>query len=200
MFPDIEWIWSLKCDLDKFYPNIHVFKWIPQVYLLAQDNCRLFISHGGLNSLYETMHHGVPVLVIPLPMDAMDNSVRLKRHGMLELVPVQKEGFPSIHQYINKMLRDESYLTSAKKVSMMIKHKKPKPVENAVHWIEHVLKFGGSHLRHTAMDMKIYELYNLDLLGIGISVLLLIGWIIKKILLFCLSKCLGKFFKKSKKD
>ncbi|CAD5120658.1 DgyrCDS9220 [Dimorphilus gyrociliatus] len=99
-FSDIHWVWSLKCKLDKDYPNIHTFKWIPQTYLLAKESCVLFISHGGLNSIYESMYHGVPVLTIPLPADAIDNSVRLKRHGMSEILPfhtkdIQESVLPS---------------------------------------------------------------------------------------------------------
>ncbi|CAD5126513.1 DgyrCDS14623 [Dimorphilus gyrociliatus] len=198
-FKDIQWIWSLKCQLNNENSNIHIFEWIPQAYLLSRENCVLFISHGGLNSIYEAMYHGTPVLVIPLPSDAMDNSVRLKRHGMLEILPFSKKGVSSFYDYILKMVRGTSYLESAKRVSSLLNSQKPKPLEKAVYWIEYILKFGGSHLRHSAMDMPIYKLYNLDLLTIALILCFLTIWVMKKIFIFFLRKCFN-FFKKSKKD
>ncbi|CAD5125938.1 DgyrCDS14118 [Dimorphilus gyrociliatus] len=199
-FPDVQWIWSLKCSLDKDYPNIHIFKWVPQAYLLSKKNCALFISHGGLNSVYEAMYHGTPMLVIPMPMDSTDNSIRVKRHGMLELLPFHTKDLTFLQEYIAKMLQSNAYKISAERVSSLIKSQKPTPLENAVYWIEHVLEFGGSHLRHSAIDMPTYKLYNLDLLLIALIICLLIVWLMKKLIVFCLMKCCLRFFKKSKKD
>ncbi|CAD5126623.1 DgyrCDS14708 [Dimorphilus gyrociliatus] len=172
-FKDIHWIWSLKCQLDKEYSNIHIFKWIPQVYLLSKENCVLLISHGGLNSVYEAMYHSTPVLVLPLPADSMDNSVRFKRHGALEILPFHTKGVSSLNEYIFKMLKVKSYSESARRVSSLLNSQKPKPLEKAVYWIEHILKFGGNHLRHSAIDMPAYKLYNIDLFTIILIIFLL---------------------------
>jgi hypothetical protein len=38
------------------------FEWIPQNDILAHPNVLLFVSHGGLNGILESLFHGKPVL------------------------------------------------------------------------------------------------------------------------------------------
>ena len=42
--------------------------WIPQNDLLADRRVKLFVSHGGLNSIVEYVYHAKPLLIIPLDL------------------------------------------------------------------------------------------------------------------------------------
>ena len=43
-------------------PNVFLSKWVPQKELLSQDKLKLFITHGGSNSVYESLYFGTPML------------------------------------------------------------------------------------------------------------------------------------------
>lgn len=45
-------------------------------------NVKAFLSHGGLNSIYEAMYHGVPVVGVPLFGDHYDSMTRVQAKGM----------------------------------------------------------------------------------------------------------------------
>lgn len=80
--------------------NIKVVKWIPQGDLLCTSiicsenynklqslnlvhpKLKLFISHGGYNSLLEATHAGVPMIFVPLLVDQYGNARRAERHGL----------------------------------------------------------------------------------------------------------------------
>lgn len=48
----------------------------------GHKNTRLFITHGGQNSLLQAVYHAVPVLGIPLFGDQFDNMVRAESKGL----------------------------------------------------------------------------------------------------------------------
>ena len=43
---------------------------------------RAFLTHGGINSLLEAAYHGVPVVMLPLMADQLDNAMRAEELGM----------------------------------------------------------------------------------------------------------------------
>lgn len=58
--------------------------------LPGHDKARLFITHGGQNSLLQAVYHAVPVLGIPLFGDQFDNVVRAEAKGLgLTINPTQ---------------------------------------------------------------------------------------------------------------
>ena len=92
------WQWKGKPRLN-MPPNVKTIAWIPQQDLLGfpirfllrpndwlwlsskilssgHKDCRLFLTHGGLNSLQEAVYHGVPVLGLPLVNDQISNMKR----------------------------------------------------------------------------------------------------------------------------
>ena len=71
---------------DHFRPsltsNIKVVEWLPQNDLLAHKHIKLFISHVGMNSLYDSAYHGVPVVAVPLFADQFSNAKRAEHFGL----------------------------------------------------------------------------------------------------------------------
>lgn len=65
------WKWDeeLKVDTNKFM----VRKWFPQDDILAHDNVKLFVTHGGLLSCTESILRGKPIVGIPIFGDQMVN-------------------------------------------------------------------------------------------------------------------------------
>ncbi len=59
----VVWKWETETMGDiKIPKNVKLSKWLPQQDVLAHPNTKLFMSHGGLLSIQETLYHGVPVL------------------------------------------------------------------------------------------------------------------------------------------
>jgi UDP:flavonoid glycosyltransferase YjiC (YdhE family) len=64
------WKWddeSLQVDKSKFL----VRKWLPQDDILAHENVKLFVTHGGLLSCTESIVRGKPIVGIPIFGDQM---------------------------------------------------------------------------------------------------------------------------------
>ena len=73
---------KLKSDLPALPDNVHVFDFVPQVTLLQHAD--LFISHGGFNSVVESIEAEVPLLLYPVhdDFDPRGNTTRAVYHGL----------------------------------------------------------------------------------------------------------------------
>ena len=45
--------------------NVLILPWIPQIQLLQHPKTKVFISHGGTNSVTESVYSKVPMIIIP---------------------------------------------------------------------------------------------------------------------------------------
>lgn len=63
------------------YNNVHIFDKVPQLDILKHAN--VMINHGGLNSISECIHAGVPMLIYPLirKCDHHGNAARVVANG-----------------------------------------------------------------------------------------------------------------------
>lgn len=56
--------------------NIHIYSFVPQCSVL--EKASLFISHGGQNSVNESIYSGTPLLVLPHGFDCASNADRVE--------------------------------------------------------------------------------------------------------------------------
>ena len=86
-FPDYHFIVKLdKEDVEgleyaRKIKNIYVTHWAPQNELLQEPELKLFITHGGYNSILEVAHAGKPCLLIPMMFDQHRNGKITERNG-----------------------------------------------------------------------------------------------------------------------
>nr|XP_038948840.1 UDP-glucuronosyltransferase 2B7-like [Rattus norvegicus] len=66
---------------DNLGPNTRVFKWMPQNGLLGHPKTKAFVTHGGANGIYESIHHGIPMVGIPLFAEQHDNIAHMVAKG-----------------------------------------------------------------------------------------------------------------------
>lgn len=66
-------------------PNVKISRWLPQQDILGHKKLRAFITHGGLLSMYESVYHGAPAVVMPVFCDHDSNSEKAKADGYGEI-------------------------------------------------------------------------------------------------------------------
>ncbi|KAL3266720.1 hypothetical protein HHI36_010881 [Cryptolaemus montrouzieri] len=155
-----------KSELDhKNVPkNIIVKSWLPQAEILGHPNLKVFISHGGLGGTTEAVYHGVPILGIPFFGDQKMNLQEAETAGYAIALPYQEFNEEIFRTKLKEIRNNPKYKENAKKRSALMKGQPVKPMDNAVFWIEHIIKFGGGdHLRNAGMDLTWYQLYMVDI-------------------------------------
>ncbi|XP_028269777.1 UDP-glucuronosyltransferase 3A1-like [Parambassis ranga] len=145
-------------------PNLRLVDWLPINDLLGHKKARLFITHGGQNSLLQAVYHAVPVLGIPLFGDQFDNAVRAETKGLgLTISPTNITG-GLLSSTIQTIIHDTKFKSSALTLSRIHRSHPVPPALRLVQWVEHILHSGGgTHLRPASLAQPWYQRYLLDL-------------------------------------
>jgi zeaxanthin glucosyltransferase len=102
---------------DEFHsvaPNVVLVNSAPQIEILKRAS--VMITHGGLNSIKESIYFGVPMIVCPIMREQPMNAARVEYHRLGVRADILKATAESIHSLIEKILGDGSY---RKRVELM---------------------------------------------------------------------------------
>lgn len=75
----------------------------------GHPNCKVFITHGGLNSIQEAIYHGVPVLGLPFGLDHEVNLGRVVKEGYGVVLAWKNLNVETLEGAINTLLHDPRY-------------------------------------------------------------------------------------------
>ncbi|CAK5020005.1 unnamed protein product [Meloidogyne enterolobii] len=188
-------------EYTKNMPNIHLFEWFPQSDLLGHPKIRLFITHGGYNSLIESTIRGVPVLIIPLFFDQLRNSKCAEYRGNGRIL-IRKDllNLEKIKEKINEMLINISYYKqNSQRLSNLHNQKPNRPEEAIIKWTEFVISNGPlKEMIPETVNLSLIEYLCLDILFFILIIIILIILILIKIIKKLIINLF--FTKKHKKD
>nr|XP_023027752.1 UDP-glucuronosyltransferase 2B1-like [Leptinotarsa decemlineata] len=179
-------LWKFESDLDEKPSNLKIYSWLPQQEVLAHPNTVAFIGHGGLLGTIEAVYFGVPILGIPTFWDQNKNIEEVVRRNMaikLSLEDLTEETFgTALHQILN----DKKYRRNAKLRSQIMHDRPMPPLEEAVFWIDYVIRYRGApHLKSAASELEWYQRYLIDILSFVslclIAIFLVVSFVMKKI-------------------
>ena len=84
--------------------NVKLLPWLPQNDILGHPKTRLFIGHAGLNGIFESTYHGVPMICSPFFGDQFVNAQIAKRAGFAEVVDFEATSEDDFVSLIRKVL------------------------------------------------------------------------------------------------
>ncbi|XP_077291424.1 UDP-glycosyltransferase UGT5-like [Arctopsyche grandis] len=159
----ILWKWDGENE-PKNFPNIFFSNWMPQSDILAHPNIRAFISHGGMLSMQEAVSRGVPILGISVYGDQFLNMEKIKSKGMAVHIPYNTLNEENFNKSLNAILNDVNYANSAKEVSRRYHDQQNTPMDNAMYWIEYVIRHkGAKFMKSKLVDYPWYKYHNIDI-------------------------------------
>lgn len=184
-------LWKHKGKMpSKVGGNVKILPWFPQNDILGDPSTKLFITHGGLNSVSEASFHGVPMVLVPIFGDQFDNGLTIENFGIGLVINFKDITSEKIIKTVNKVINDDSFTTKAKQVASQIvypgrKVTKPNgytytqplmrtPTQQAADWLEYGLhNDAGLHLRSESDKLSFVQEYMIDVI-VFITVCLLL--------------------------
>ena len=160
-------------------------KWLPQFDLLRHQKTKLFITHCGSNSLQEALIAGVPMIGFPIFADQPHSAGKIVTKGFGLKLDLKSFSVQELVSAIEEVRTNPSYKAKVEKASAILKSERVPAVEEAAFWINHVLTFGGEHLRSYAQDIPLWKYLGLDI----IAFFLLIWHVFVFLLIILLKNC-----------
>nr|XP_014343858.1 PREDICTED: UDP-glucuronosyltransferase 1-1 isoform X2 [Latimeria chalumnae] len=173
--------------------NIKLMKWLPQNDLLAHPKTRVFVTHGGINGIYEAICHGVPLVMLPLFGDQADNSHHMQAHGAGIILNIFQMTSRDLLAALNAVISDVRYKENMLRLSTLHKDRPIEPLHLAVHWVEFVMKHkGAKHLWPAAHELNWFQYHCLDVIGLLVAATGILLYVVLRGCCFCWRRCLCK--------
>ncbi|MBD2036148.1 glycosyltransferase [Leptolyngbya sp. FACHB-321] len=122
-----------------------IVSYAPQLELLQR--AALTITHAGLNTVLESLTHGVPMVAIPIANDQPGTAARIVWAGVGELIALSHLTVASLRSVIHQVLTQDSYRVQALRLKAAIQSSGG--VQQAASIIESVLASGKPVLRNS---------------------------------------------------
>lgn len=165
--------------------NVRIGQWFPQAEVVAHPKVKLYISHCGLGAISEARSNAVPVLGIPFFSDQFANLEQITDEGWamgIRFADVTEQQFS---QVLNEMLANDRFRHKAEQVSAIYRDRLMHPLDEAIYWVEYVLRHSGAkHMQNHAVDLNWLQYHSLDvfafLCGSAFIIWKLAGWIVRR--------------------
>jgi len=162
-------VWKAKPKAKDAWRNcpdagrIKTMPWIPQNDLLADRRVKVFISHGGLNSVIESVYHATPLIVFPICGDQPSNAAAAVSKGLAVRMDIGSFSAESLLSSVEKLLSDATYERNVQLASAILRDRRVSPAQRVSDAVEHVVKYGDGHLRTGAFQLSVVQFFMFDL-------------------------------------
>lgn len=98
--------------------NIHIYPSVPQLQVLQMAD--VFVTHGGMNSVSESIVYGVPMVVIPFVSDQPVNARCIEKLGVGKKMDYAQVNSARLKEKVLSVLCDSDIKDNLKKVKSLI--------------------------------------------------------------------------------
>ena len=194
------WKWDGE-EMAGLPSNVVLQTWVPQQDLLAHPNLQVFVTHGGLLSLQESLYHSTPLVGIPLGNDQKPNMMRAERRGYAVMLDWTSLNTEDLLAAIQKAATEPEMRREMARAHQLFVDQPESPRDRAVWWVEFVMRNKGAQfLKPSSLHLTWPQYHLLDVLLLIGAVLLVINI---TLMVFCWksSKCiLGRKISKAKTE
>ncbi len=161
--------------------NVLILDWVPQNDLLGHDKVKMFITHGGINSILESLYHAKPMIAIGLSIDQTNGATVVGyRKAGISITDEKYFTKEKLVLSIKKVLSNPVYKENCQRISKYVRIKDGKNI--FFFWLNYIFEVGSEHLSvKPYINYNHFQKYNMDIMMFFIFIICLLIYIIRRI-------------------
>ncbi|KAK0416959.1 hypothetical protein QR680_012773 [Steinernema hermaphroditum] len=195
LFPQYSFMWKYDKPDDPIFANfsnVYPLSWIPQVDFLAHARTKAFLTHCGLNSVTESVFHGVPLVALLLFGDQPHNAALIRSRELGVILSKADVTVESVSNALRAVLEENHPIRGNVRRMQKLLSKRPFKSEDLVlRWSEYAATFGSlPEMNVYAGEMAWFQSTMLDIVAPLIAVTGLLVYCVFYLLMqsFCVLK------------
>ena len=169
-------LWAIKktenFELDIDPERLFTNEWLPQMSVLKHRAISLAIMHGGANGVHESLHSGVPLILVPGMVEQIGNAGRVHHHQLG--IHLNKQGLTAEQVYQSIVEIDYGdYRENVRKLQKVFRA--AGGAKRAADLVEFYSEVGYDHLipAYAKYNWSWVQYYNADVYALLMAILLL---------------------------
>ncbi|CAI5442850.1 unnamed protein product [Caenorhabditis angaria] len=165
--PNFQFIWQYNgLTINGLPKNVLIKSWVPQQDLLGNSKCLAHVSHGGLNSVIESVYHGVPVVGLPLTTRAYDNLLRVTARDSGILIEKSDFSTESLKNALVEVIENEKFKKEMLIFQDMVIDVPYTELYHAAFWVEFIERHQEvPHARSGADKLNVFQYFLVDVIA-----------------------------------
>uniref|UniRef100_A0A914ZHZ7 UDP-glucuronosyltransferase n=2 Tax=Parascaris univalens TaxID=6257 RepID=A0A914ZHZ7_PARUN len=150
-------------SLQEMPSHVKVLNWAPQFDILNHNKTILFISHGGLKSIKESICTKTPMLFIPIFADQAHNAAIGAKLGFTRSLNKLTLNNEKLLVVAREMLSNNRYMDSVSRMHDIFLDRPMNSIEEAVFWTNRILRLAGrkNTFKRKGMSLSLIDFFYL---------------------------------------
>ncbi|KJH45125.1 hypothetical protein DICVIV_08820 [Dictyocaulus viviparus] len=143
--------------------------------IAADPRLSLFITHGGMNSILESMFYNKPMIVVPLFGDQQMNSRVVQKRGIGVIIEKNLLNKETLTEAIRKTLQNKEISQESSFIASLLTGRPKKYRQDIARWARVITGKRGkfNHLRLNTATMSLVQYFCLDVIALVVVLSLL---------------------------
>ncbi|KAJ8719644.1 hypothetical protein PYW08_011819 [Mythimna loreyi] len=159
--------------------NIYISNWLPQNDILAHPNVLVFYSHCGMLGTTEAIHHGVPLLGMPIFGDQPSNAASVEESGLGVQIQFKELTAKLLSEKLKIVLNPE-FRRKVKELSRIWHDRPQSAMDSAIYWTEFAARTSNYSFATPASSIPLYQYRSWDVIAVLGSILFAILYSVKQ--------------------
>jgi glucuronosyltransferase len=187
--PQFTFLWKFQMNskvIKNLPKNVKILSKLPQSEIFVHPNTKLFITDCNLLDIQEAIFNGVSVLTILQTgkrffedfqdFNKFQSVHRLVEIGVAEKISIKDLSEEKLFNLIKNMIESLKYQNKVKSISSAMRDRMETPLEEAVFWIEWLIRHPDVDLQGPASELNIFARHSLDVFAVIFMIILMLSF------------------------